>query len=392
MATNPDIHNFLQQHGAEMITFGDPRSPDAVDLPAGFGEYPGEYAAIRKGVGIMVAPHRSALRLRGNDRNDFLQRLITQDIRSLKPGNLIRSFLLSEKGRIRADLLLADQGDSTLMILDRCDAASLAGELERFIFTEDVTVENQTEQFLVISLLGPEAWHLLDSLGDAGNSEPLPYTVTTIYLPQSVLTCWRFDQTGTSNLHILAPTSDAASLVDLLAKPLGGLVPDISPDIEKPVPDISALRRPVVGRGVGWLAFNTARIESGTPLFHVDFGPNSLPHETALLGSAVSFTKGCYRGQEIVARMENLGHPARKLVRLTFPSDALPIAGSQVFASPDDQTVVGAVTSSTLSPLRGQAAVGLAMMKWGLHEPGKKVFVHADGTWVEARVEALQPS
>ncbi|MCC7406605.1 MAG: aminomethyltransferase family protein, partial [Phycisphaeraceae bacterium] len=143
-------------------------------------------------------------------------------------------------------------------------------------------------------------------------------------------------------------------------------------------------KRTILGRGIGWMAYNTARIEAGSPLFHVDFGPDSLPHETAILSQAVSFTKGCYLGQEIVARMQSLGHPKRLLVGLRLPDDRLPIAGSQVLTA--DGQVVGAVTSSTLSPLLGQTAIALAVVKWGRHEPGTTLRVAAEGAIVDARV------
>ena len=128
------------------------------------------------------------------------------------------------------------------------------------------------------------------------------------------------------------------------------------------------------------MAYNTARIEAGASIYHIDYGPDTLPHEAALIEQTVSFTKGCYPGQEIVARMENLGHPKRLLVGLHLDDARLPIAGAQVFdSSNDDAQVVGAVTSSTVSPMRGGKAIGLAMVKWGLCQIGTELSVFADG-------------
>ena len=146
------------------------------------------------------------------------------------------------------------------------------------------------------------------------------------------------------------------------------------------------------GRPIGWLAYNTARIEADLPIYHIDFGPDTLPNETgpALLGEMVSFTKGCYVGQEIVARLQNLGHPKRLLVGLKFADDRMPIAGSQVLGGDtDDGDVVGAVTSSTISPLRGNVAVALAMVQWASHEPGTELRVPAEGQIIRATVQPL---
>ena len=137
---------------------------------------------------------------------------------------------------------------------------------------------------------------------------------------------------------------------------------------------------------MGWEAFNTARIEAGTPLFHIDFGPDSLPGETGLLTHCVSFTKGCYLGQEIVARMQNLGHPKRIVTGFKAHTNALPVAGTQVLEHADDTThdpahakVVGGITSSTAAPLLGGTPVGLAVMKWGHHTPGTHARVAVEG-------------
>ena len=111
---------------------------------------------------------------------------------------------------------------------------------------------------------------------------------------------------------------------------------------------------------------------------------------------AVSLAKGCWLGQEAVARMHNLSHPKRMLVGLKLPTDALPVAGSQVFELDEDKRAraprggqVGGITSSTLSPLLGRAGLAFAVMKWGRHKTRTKVAVPIEGKMVEAEVSAL---
>ena len=96
---------------------------------------------------------------------------------------------------------------------------------------------------------------------------------------------------------------------------------------------------------IGWYALNMARVEQGVPLFMIDFDRNNLPHETSLIQSRVRFDKGCYLGQEIVARMESLGQPKRRLVQLKMQTDDLPISGAQLWEDDSGSgTPVGVIT------------------------------------------------
>src|SRR5205807_8530340 len=108
-------------------------------------------------------------------------------------------------------------------------------------------------------------------------------------------------------------------------------------------------------RPIGWAAFNAARIEAGRPIFGIDFDESVLPAETGQFNRAVSVTKGCYLGQEIVARMHARQQVARQLAGIRMDSDALPIAGAKIFD--DASNEIGGVTSSTLSPVLSNVAI-----------------------------------
>jgi folate-binding protein YgfZ len=137
----------------------------------------------------------------------------------------------------------------------------------------------------------------------------------------------------------------------------------------------------------GWAALNATRIEAGRRIFGIDFDETVLPAETGLLARAVSFTKGCYLGQEIVARMHARGQVARQLVGIRMDDDALPIAGAQVF---DDQSnQVGAITSSTVSPVLSNAALCLGMVKRPFVPLGSVVNIPAEGSIRRATVVEL---
>jgi len=304
------LREHQEQHDATFIPFSD------AELVESFGEYEAEYAAIRKGVGIFHEPQRGLLQLTGKDCKDFLNRMGTQDINGMTGGQSKRGFQLNGKGRITADVIVHHGDESTWLEGDACDLDELAEFLDSRLFGEDVSVEQITTQRVKLTLHGPQTSALLLAVGGDGADAAMdmPGTHHVISLAGEKATVYRRDDCGSPGAHIWARVEHVDALYEALVDAVGGLVPDV--DQSEGAKEGQGTRRPIVGRGIGWLAFNTARIEAGTPLYHVDFGPDSLPHETSLLDEAVSFTKGCYLGQEVVARLHNLGHPKRMLVGL----------------------------------------------------------------------------
>ena len=126
-----------------------------------------------------------------------------------------------------------------------------------------------------------------------------------------------------------------------------------------------------------WAAFNACRIEAGRPIFGIDFDDSILPAETGQMGRAVSLTKGCYPGQEIVARMHARQQVAKQLVGIKMDDEALPIAGAPIYDA--NQNAVGAITSSTISPILSGAAIGLGYVKRPLFAIGTKLLIPAEG-------------
>lgn len=391
----PTIHDIERRLGAEFIPYG-PASADNGALPleivATFGVYEAEYAAIRRHVGILHLPQRGVLQLTGADRQDFLHRMLTQDVHGMRGGDSRRAFQLNDKGRIVADAIVHHGDLDTWLETDRVDLPQLRPQLEKRLFTEDVTIADISDQRVVLALHGPGAAPLIEAVRqDAPGSSATPAaeialrTHHVLHLGGTPVTVCRWDDAGSTAFRLYVPADAAATLYQRLLDAAGY-------DPDAPVDAATAAKRRATlrGRPIGWSAYNTARIEAGSPLFHIDFGTDSLPGETALLDEAVSFTKGCYIGQEIVARMKNLGHPKRVIAGLKLPGDAMPIAGAQVLDAKDRVTVIGGVTSSTLSPMLGNTAIAFAVLKWGRHEVGQTVAVPAEGRLVEATVHPLR--
>jgi len=345
------------------------------EIVATWGEIELEYAAFRAGAAIMDEPRRGVLLLRGTDRRAFLHRLLTQDLRALEPGRAAHAFLLNRKGRIIADTVVAEAGDAITLITDVHQCDEVARELETYKFGEDVVIESPARAVHVLSMHGPFAAEAIDALADVKANLNVPSSCTSIILAGAPVTIIRTDGAGVWGAEIVVARGDAVGVWESLTQ------------VELP----SAPRRRV--RPAGWFAFNTARIETGGPIFNVDFGVTNLPHESGVLAERVSFRKGCYVGQEVVARMESLGKPKQVIVGLRVESDALPAAGSTVCVDAPGaaQTMdpVGVVTSSTISPMLGRAPIALAMIRTAHAEVGKTLSIEAEGQFVGATVTPL---
>jgi folate-binding protein YgfZ len=369
----------------EYLPFGpaDASGAPTCEVVAQYAEVELEYAAIRSNVALVDCPQRATLVVTGKDRVDFVNRLVTQEIAKLPEGAVARAFLTNRKGRIEADLVVVRLENSLLIDTLAHDVAPLQEALEKLHFSEDVALTSRVGTHARIALCGPKAESALKALGllaapskaSTAHSLPSPSAppmAWSVALGDGHAEIWRLDECGAAGFELSVPIAQVATLwrsfVTFGARP------------------------------AGWFATNTARLEAGTPYFRIDFGPTNLPAETGLLASRVSFTKGCYPGQEVVARMQHLGKPKQMLVGLRIEADLLPVAEAQVFAwngeNPGGDAValgdqVGVVTSSGIAPMLGAAPVAFAMIAASSYAIGTKVMVNAEGAQAPATVAPL---
>lgn len=383
----PSLRDLLTSLGATLIPWG----ADHAWIPDTFGAPEAEYAAIRRHVGVLPGGHRGLVCVAGKDAGDLLNRLASNKLADLAAGQARRAFVLDGDGHIRFDLTAFAAADGAVFLdTDACDAQALAKVVNDRVFSEDCAATNLSPAWSRFLLAGPAAHRLLSLLAGVDLGDLTLWQAQTLTLGGEACHVFRHDQTGSPNLHLWVPAAIASPLFHSMLEAAGF-------DPAQPLDaDTANLRRAGLrGRPIGWDAFNTARIESGTALFHLDFGPDSLPAECgkAAFAEAVHLQKGCYPGQEAVARMHNLGHPKRVLVKLKCTE--LPPAGAQVVEADEAKRAsaarggqVGGITGSTLSPMLGAAPLALAVVKWGKHAMGAKVAVEVGGSFASAEVVA----
>jgi folate-binding protein YgfZ len=369
------VHGLHEQREAFFLPYGNETSVSSVVET--FGDLDMEYAALRKGSVIFDENHMGTIEIRGQERLGFLNNMLTAKVVDQQPGESRWSFWLSRKGRIDADLRLAETSERMLVRVDRHLAAQTASSLESFVFAEDVEIKNASDQWHRFALHGPTSLQWVSQL--AGNDIDLDSAQNRVFEFQGQsLVLERYDLCAEIGLSLIVPIGIASVVYERLLA------------IAEEHPKLKA-------RPSGWMAINAARIEAGNPVFNLDFGDSNLPAETGIIDKRVNFTKGCYLGQEVVARMHARGQCARRVGAVRIEDQQItpeqteicqPTTGSQVFeVGKEAETPVGVVTSSTISPMLGAIPIAFAMIKSGSVSPGTELSISAEGQLVRGIVQ-----
>ncbi len=390
---DPFPNPLAELHPGDLTEFAD---FGGIPLVTTYGDVRAEYSANHKSSGLLDQTWRGVLEVTGKDRHEFLGNLITNKTwdkptrAGLAVGTGVNAFLLNLKGRIAADLIVIERGERTLIDMDRRLVAPIRAALDRYIFAEKVQLVDRSRTHVRFGLHGPGAAAVLYDASGVDLSTLPPFGSNSITLLGVPIEAWRDDQTISPGWQLLVANDDAAKVWQ-------GLVDAFAEEGRE-----SNKRRL---RKVGWSAFNTTRIEAGLPMLGIDYepAPPSVPGkkaapdepedpstrgilaaETGLFGRAVDVNKGCYLGQEIVARMYSRKVVARKIVSFQMNGDAQPIAGAAVLDETNNP--VGIVTSSTISPVKSGASIGLALVKKPLFEVGSVLRILAEGSIQTAQV------
>ena len=327
------------------------------------------YLAARRGCAFIDLSARGKLLVRGDDRASYLQGLLTNDVVGVLPGTGCYAAYLTPQGRMVADMSVLNLGQELLLDVHPSVSTMLADRLRAFVFTEEVAVEDMTSRWSAVGVHGPDAAVLAASVVEAAlTAGPDAFQ----------------DLVGSPEYHHRTGRFGGAAVVAVRSDELGerGFVLYLTSG------DGAALRQALAAAGAAELdpaTFDLLRVESGRPAFPGDLDGETIPLEAGIEDRAISMTKGCYIGQEVIVRIlhRGKGRVGRRLVGLCFePETAPPAVGAVLLAS--DGRTSGAVTSAAWSPALGRS-IALGYVKRELAERETRVFA-VDG---ERRLPAV---
>ena len=319
------------------------------------------YVAARTAAGIIVRTP-GLIVVSGRDRASYLQGLLTNDVVALTAGQGCYAAYLTAQGRMISDLRVYELGDAMLLALPHTTKDLVLAKLDQFIFSEDVQLGDMTDTLASTAVVGPDSIRLLTQIfgRDAADLDMWPlHGNRRLALNGQQVTVLRVSDVGEPGFELVSPLAQARELGDAL-RAAGAI------DVDAAVAE-------------------TLRIEAGVPLFGRDMDEQTIPLEAGIEDRAISFTKGCYVGQEVIIRVLHRGHGrvARRLVGLTLePQHDAPTPGVALRV---DDTVVGEVTSSTWSPALSRP-IALGYVKRDRAQPDVVLQIAAG---VDARVVAL---
>jgi folate-binding protein YgfZ len=307
-------------------------------------ELDGQYRQLREECGLLDRSERGKLVVSGGEAAEYLQGQLTNDVEALEPGDGQYAALLDRKGHMQADMRVLRISPEEIWIDTEPEALAAAlRHLEMYKIGREVAIADLTAERAILSLIGPRS---VEIAGTAALPEHANETVRT------------------GGVDCLAVGTAAG--IDLIAKP----------------GDAERLREALTDAGAVEVrpeAAEIVRIEAGAPRFGAEMSAETMPAEAGIVERAVSFTKGCYIGQEPVARLHYKGRPNRLLRGLELSAPATPGASLRL-----GEKEVGRIGSACVSPARGPIALAIVRRE---AEPGAELVVGEDG--VTARVVDL---
>ena len=323
-------------------------------IPASFGDAVAEHLACRESAIVVDLSHRGCLRFSGPDTDEFLHRMLSNRVKGLSPGEGAYNTFLTRQGKFISDLYMYKSETSILASVAPGMADTLAEEIDRFIIMDQVEVANETENSFCIGLFGPSSREIIAKNGMGKLAlEEHSHTLSDGVMVAREL--W----TGEDGYLLLGPREKAESLwralSDAGAKP-GGVA-----------------------------ALESLTLEAGVPLFGKDMTSAVNPMQAGLEEKAIDFDKGCYIGQEVIAKIKYLGQVNRGIVGLKINAGDAPEPGAAVYS---DEKNIGSITRAAYCPTV-EAVLALSYLPRALMVPGTGVRVDCRGDDAKATVESL---
>jgi folate-binding protein YgfZ len=326
-------------------------------LPDSFGDWKHEYGLLRESVALLDKNYRAYLKFSGPDRVRYLNAILTNDIKGLKENHANISLFLNPQGHIQAEIETHALTDKLFCVSYAMIRERLIPAMDKYIIMDDVTLEDRTAECSTLALEGPKAAVVVSELTgvDLNAMEELESCEISV----GTIACRLVKRTpGTdASAEFMGHAKDAAALWDVLRE--------------------AANRHG--GGPAGYQALNSVRLEQGIPWFGYDFGEKQIPHEAGLQNSHISYSKGCYTGQEIVERVRSRGQVNRARVSLRFEG-AAPQANTALLREGRE---AGTVTRVGFSPALG-ANIGMGYVRREASAEGTQLQAGETGAQVVA--------
>ncbi len=317
------LHELHQQLGG---TFAEIDGLEVVDH---YGSFLDEHRSLKEGAVVIDLSSRSRLCLVGGDRQRFLNGQVTNDVAKLKTGDGCYAALVTAKGKMVSDLNIYALENELLLDFEPGLTGAITQRLDKYIIADEVQIVDVAPHYGLLSLQGPRA---SDALQQMRLVSTLPMKERTHVLAKDEthgeIYVIRHARCGSQGFDLFVPLASLGAVFDKA---------------------IAAVR-PIGGSVCGWRALEAARIEAGIPRYGADMDETNLPPEAGIDQTAISYTKGCYIGQEVIARIRTYGQVAKALrgLRLANGLSPLPVKGDKILR---DGKEVGYLTSVLASPL-----------------------------------------
>jgi folate-binding protein YgfZ len=336
-------------------------------IPAHYGDPAAEYRQARTAAALFDLSHRGKVELIGPEAAVFLHNLLTNDVKNLAHSRGCESFLCNVQARVLAyalvyrlkvfdDAAFLSSHDTFWLDVDPGIGDTVARHLDRHLISEQVEIADRTASFAHLHLAGPQAPALL---AQDGIKDLSPRELMQNGFGPSTVQFRRNDRLGVPGYDVVCPTDRAEwywnHWTERGARPAGLEVEE------------------------------ALRVEAGTPVYGKDITENNLAPEVGRTAQAISYTKGCYLGQEPIVRLRDLGHVNRVLTGLRVEAAEAVPPGAKLWR---DGKEAGQVTSSVVSPALG-TAIALAYVRRGNTDPGTALEVETHSTRVRASVTSL---
>ena len=322
-------------------------------LPNHFGDWEAEYRMGRETVALLDNSYRTYLEFTGPDRIRYLNAILTNDIKGLKPRHGNVSLFLNPQGHIQAEIETYAQADKLFCVSFAMIRERLVSGLDKYIIMDDVTLTDHTGAYATLALEGPKTASVVQKLAGValGSLDELETTEATVAaIPSRIV---NRSPGGTPGAEFLVECGRVEALWNVL----------------------ETATRAHGGGPAGYIAMSSIRLEYGVPWFGYDFGEKQIPHEAGLQDSHISYTKGCYTGQEIVERVRSRGQVNRTRVSLKFDRTAAPAPNSSLSSKGKE---VGYVTRAGFSP-RLNSFIGMGYVRREFSVIGTQLHLE-DGT------------